>query len=105
MRLALLELKAALVHVLRRVRLVPCEETQVRRFIPVGFIPFCVIGGGMMVGGGMIVGVGMMVGGGMRVGAGAGVEEIIIKFLTILLEKMCVGRRNFLNSFLSSNSF
>lgn len=81
MRLALLELKASLVHVLRRVRLVPCEETQVRRFIPVGFIPFCVIGGGMM------VGVGMMVGGGMRVGAGAGVEEIIIKFLTILLEK------------------
>lgn len=87
MRLALLELKASLVHVLRRVRLVPCKETQVRRFIPVGFIPFCVIGGGMMVGGGMIVGVGMMVGGGMRVGAGAGVEEIIIKFLTILLEK------------------
>lgn len=99
MRLALLELKAALVHVLRRVRLVPCEETQVRRFIPVGFIPFCVIGGGMMVGGGMIVRVGMMVGGGMRVGAGAGVEEIIIKFLTILLEKCAWVEETFLIRF------
>lgn len=93
MRLALLELKASLVHVLRRVRLVPCEETQVRRFIPVGFIPFCVIGGGMM------VGVGMMVGGGMRVGAGAGVEEIIIKFLTILLEKCAWVEETFLIRF------
>lgn len=99
MRLALLELKASLVHVLRRVRLVPCEETQVRRFIPVGFIPFCVIGGGMMVGGGMIVGVGMVVGGGMRVGAGAGVEEIIIKFLTILLEKCAWVEETFLIRF------
>lgn len=99
MRLALLELKASLVHVLRRVRLVPCEETQVRRFIPVGFIPFCVIGGGMMVGGGMIVGVGMMVGGGMRVGGGAGVEEIIIKFLTILLEKCAWVEETFLIRF------
>lgn len=99
MRLALLELKASLVHVLRRVRLVPCEETQVRRFIPVGFIPFCVIGGGMMVGGGMIVGVGMMVGGGMRVGGGAGVEEIIIKFLTILLEKSAWVEETFLIRF------
>lgn len=93
MRLALLELKASLVHVLRRVRLVPCEETQVRRFIPVGFIPFCVIGGGMM------VGVGMMVGGGMRVGGGAGVEEIIIKFLTILLEKCAWVEETFLIRF------
>lgn len=99
MRLALLELKASLVHVLRRVRLVPCEETQVRRFIPVGFIPFCVIGGGMMVGGGMIVGVGMMVGGGMRVGGGAGVEEIYIKFLTILLEKCAWVEETFLIRF------
>lgn len=29
MRLAMLELKIALVHVLRRVKIVPCEETQV----------------------------------------------------------------------------
>lgn len=35
MRLALLELKVSLVHVLKRVRLVPCEETQVRRFIAI----------------------------------------------------------------------
>ena len=29
MRLAIMELKISLVHVLRRVRMVPCDETQV----------------------------------------------------------------------------